>query len=341
MSEVNNAGLKESLKSLRYSSPLIHTIQNLYGGAEESLSVSELLDSTNNYDTDKFQDETISLIQSIKTKARFDAEVEIDPSEILLIPEMPSINKILKFAFDTVDTLLESRLFWKVFYELTKSAPKSELTVDFSKLLSSNMKNYALNLNLAGKEENDQTSSTSSSSSSVHAFQQPLFGRKRIALPTMEDMKHLREERLRLDAYYKRLTQLSMVNMDGDNFSAGLDYTSGLSRNHNNLQELLRDVEWLTRDRRTEPFYKSTSELLDERYKLAKRQLEKKGITPKDEFGQSNPGNPGQLIKDYSFSQETLNHMSNNEQGKLYIYEIDKILKVPLSNFYIEFSGTM
>ncbi len=154
----------------------------------------------NNYDTDKFRDKNILLIQSIKTKARFDAEGEIDPSEMILIPEMPSINKILKFAFDTVDPLLESRLFWKVFYELTKSAPKSELTVDSSKLLSSNMKNYALDLNLAGKEENDQTSSTSSSSIGVHAFQQSLLGRKRIALPTMEDMKHLREERLRLDA---------------------------------------------------------------------------------------------------------------------------------------------
>ncbi len=302
LSEVSNAGLKESLKSLRYSSPLIHIIPNLYGGAEKSLSVSELLDSTNNYDTDKFQDENISLIQSIKTKVRFNAEGEIEPSEMLLISEMPSINKILKFAFDTIDPLLESRLFWKVFYELTKSAPKSELTVDSSKLLSSNVKNYALNLAGKDKKENDQTSSTSSSSIGVHAFQQLLFSRKRIALPTMEDIKHLREERLRLDAYYKRLTQLSMVNMDSDNFSAGLDYTSGLSRNHNNLRELLRNVEWLTRDRRTEPFYTSTSDLLDERYKFAKIQLEKKGITPKDEFGQSNSENPGHLVKDYGFS---------------------------------------
>ena len=124
----------------------------------------------NNYDTDKFRDKNILLIQSIKTKARFDAEGEIDPSEMILIPELPSINKILKFAFDTIDPLLESRLFWKVFYELTKSAPKSELTVDSSKLLSSNMKNYALNLVGKDKEENDQTSSTSSSSISVHAF---------------------------------------------------------------------------------------------------------------------------------------------------------------------------
>lgn len=133
-----------------------------------------------------------------------------------------------------------------------------------------------------------------------------------------------------------------MVNMDGDNFSAGLDYVSGLSTNHNNLQELLRDVEWLTKDRRTEPFYQSISELLDERQKFAKIQLEKKGITPKDEFvRQSNLDKPGHLVKDYGFSQETFYRMSNTQQGKLYMSEIDKILNVPLSNLYIEFNGTM
>ena len=47
-----------------------------------------------------------------------------------------------------------------------------------------------------------------------------------------------------------------MVNMDGNNFSGGLDSTSGLSRNNNNLRELLRYVEWSTRDHQTEPFIK-------------------------------------------------------------------------------------